>query len=119
MAQTEPYILIVDDEADACANLSDILTDLGYRVDVANDGLSALELVKKNAYDVALLDLKMPGMDGVELYRRIKKLRAGTVAIVVTAFAGSKIAQEAIEAGAAEIIPKPVDFPRLLKLVEN
>ena len=57
-------ILVVDDEVDTCANLSDILSDLGYTVDVAYDGPSALELVKQKAYDVALLDLKMPGMDG-------------------------------------------------------
>ena len=77
-------ILVVDDEVDTCANLSDILSDLGYEVDVAYDGLGALELVNQKTYDVALLDLKMPGMNGLELYRRIKQLEAGTVAIVVS-----------------------------------
>lgn len=66
MSQHEPRLLIVDDEADACRNLSDILSDLGYRVDAAYDG--ALELVNKHNYDVALLDLKMPGMNGVEVF---------------------------------------------------
>ncbi len=78
---------MVDDDVDTCRNLSDILTDLGYRVDTAHDGPTALELVRRNAYDVALLDYKMPGMDGLTLYREIKRLRAGTVAIVVTAYA--------------------------------
>jgi len=119
MKSTAPYILVVDDEQDTCANLQDILTDLGYRVDVAYDGPSALELVEQKPYDVALLDLKMPGMDGLELYRRIKKLRAGTVAIIVTAYAASDTAQSALQAGAWEILPKPVDFPRLLALVEE
>jgi len=114
-----PRILVVDDEVDTCANLSDILSELGYQVDVAYDGPSALELVQKTAYDVALLDLKMPGMDGLELYRRIKELRAGTVAIVVTAYASSHTAQEALSAGAWRILPKPVDFPRLMKLVDE
>ena len=85
MTRATPSILVVDDEVDTCRNLSDILTDLGYRVDVAHDGLTALELVRQKPYDVALLDLKMPGMDGLTLYREIKKVRAGTVAIVVTA----------------------------------
>ena len=62
---------------DICRNLSDILTDLGYQVDFAHDGPSALELVRQRPYDVALLDLKMPGMDGLTLYREIKKQRAG------------------------------------------
>jgi two-component system, NtrC family, response regulator HydG len=110
-------ILVVDDEADTCRNLSDILTDLGYKVDTAQDGVSALELVRKNVYDVALLDLKMPGMDGLTLYREIKKLRADTVAIVVTAYASSGTAEEARAIGACEVLSKPVDFNKLLRVV--
>src|SRR5215471_16700968 len=114
-----PSILVVDDDADTCHNLSDILTDLGYRVDMANSGAAALDLVRRKPYDVALLDLKMPGMDGVTLYREIKKLRAGTVAIIVTAYASSKTAEEALSAGAWQILPKPVHLPKLLGLVEE
>ncbi|HVX64248.1 MAG TPA: response regulator [Pirellulales bacterium] len=117
MSDAAPTILVVDDEVDTCANLSDILTELGYQVDVAYDGPSALELVKQKNYDVALLDLKMPGMDGLELYRRIKQLQAGTVAIVVTAYASSGTANEALAAGAWQILPKPVELPKLLNLV--
>src|SRR6266508_3237370 len=99
MSHGDAAILVVDDDPDNCRNLSDILTDLGYRVDTAPDGPSALELVRRAPYDVALLDLKMPGMDGLELYREIKRLRAGTVAIVVTAYAGGDTKAEAIAAG--------------------
>src|SRR5947209_8467154 len=95
-----PSLLVVDDDVDTCRNLSDILSDLGYHVDTAHDGPSALELVQKRRYDIALLDLKMPGMDGLELYRQIKKLQAGTVAMVVTAYASSATAEEALTAGA-------------------
>ena len=119
MSRSNARILIVDDEVDACANLSDILTDLGYQVDVAYDGPSALEKVKMSAYDVALLDLKMPDMDGVELYRRIKAIRSGIVAIIVTAFAGSATAQAALDLGAVEIVAKPVNFPNLLRLLKH
>jgi DNA-binding NtrC family response regulator len=109
----------VDDELDTCRNLSDILTDLGFHVDTAQDGPSALELVRRNPYDVALLDLKMPGMDGVALYREIKKLQAGTVAIVVTAYASSATANDALTAGAWQVLAKPVDLPRLLGMVNE
>lgn len=119
MSDRQPSILVVDDEKDTCANLKDILGDLGYDVDVAYDGPSALELVEQRPYDVALLDLKMPGMDGLELYRRIKKMRADTVAIIVTAYASSETADSAKDAGALEIVPKPIDFPRLMKLVDE
>lgn len=114
-----PRMLVVDDDVDICHNLSDILTDLGYRVDCAHDGPSALELVRQRAYDVALLDLKMPGMDGLTLYREIKKQRAGTVAMLVTAYAGPATADEALAAGAWKVVPKPVDFGKLLGLVDE
>jgi two-component system, NtrC family, response regulator HydG len=115
----KPSILVVDDDEDICRNLSDILTDLDYDVDFAMDGPSALRLVRKKPYDVALLDLKMPGMDGLTLYREIKKLRAGTVALIVTAYASSATAEEALTAGAWQIVSKPIDFPKLLHLVSE
>jgi CheY-like chemotaxis protein len=110
-------ILVVDDDVDTCRNLSDILTDMGYQVTTAHDGPSALALLRQAPFDVALLDYKMPGMDGLTLYREIKKLRAGTVAIVVTAYAGGTTTEEALEAGAWRVLPKPVDFGKLLGLV--
>jgi two-component system, NtrC family, response regulator HydG len=115
----EPTILLVDDDVDTCQNLSDILTDLGYRVDSAHDGLSALEMVRKKPYDVALLDLKMPGMDGLEFYREIKRLGAGTVAMLVTAYASHATAEEALTAGAWQVLSKPVDFPKLLGYLDE
>jgi len=119
MSSKRARILIVDDEPDTCANLSDIFSDLDYEVDVAYDGLSALELVKKYAYDIALLDLRMPGMDGLELYRRIREISAGTVAIVVTAYASSDTAQCVLSAGAWKIVPKPVNIGSLLGMVAS
>jgi CheY-like chemotaxis protein len=104
---------------DTCHNLSDILTDLGYEVDVAHDGLAALDKVRTRPHDVALLDLKMPGMDGLTLYREIRKLRAGTVAIIVTAYSSEATSQEADTAGVWQVVPKPVDPARLLSLVEK
>ena len=112
-------ILIVDDEVDTCANLSDIFTDLGFEVGVAHDGANALELIRERHYDVALLDLRMPGMDGLELYRRIKKLRSGTVALIVTAYATDATTEEALTAGAWRVLPKPVNPQILLRLIEE
>ena len=80
-------------------------------------GPSALKLFEQHRYDVALLDLKMPGMSGLELYRHIRQISAGTVAIVVTAYAGGETAQSVLEAGAWKIVSKPVDFPQLMHLV--
>jgi DNA-binding NtrC family response regulator len=112
-----PNVLVVDDESDICDNLRDILADLGYNVDTANDGRSALKLVEAKHYDVALLDLRMPGMDGLELHRRIKALRPGAVAMIVTAYATDAATQAALEAGAWKVVAKPVDFSRLMQWI--
>ena len=119
MSLAMPSILVVDDEADACRNLTDIFGELGSVVDTAHDGPSALALVRRRRYDVALLDLVMPGMDGASLYAEIKRLRAGTVALVVTAHPGSPQAEAVVVGGAWRVLPKPVDFPRLLGLVDE
>ena len=110
-------ILVVDDDVDTCQNLHDILTDMGYHVDTAQDGPTALERIKQRPYDVALLDLKMPGMDGLTLYREIRKLRSGTVAMLVTAYSDPETSSEALQAGAWQVLSKPVDLSKLLPLL--
>jgi DNA-binding response OmpR family regulator len=117
MVKPEKSILVVDDEVDTCRNLADILSELGYHVDTAYDARSALELVRLVHYDVALLDLKLPDMDGIALYRRIKELSAPTVAIIVTAYASTEATSQALAAGAWKIVSKPVELPSLLGLV--
>jgi two-component system response regulator HydG len=118
-AEKRARILVVDDDADICRNLSDILTDLDFHVDWAQNGQAALDLVSGQSYDIALLDLKMPGMDGLALYREIKKRRAGTVSLLVTAYATPATAEEALAAGAWKVVPKPVDFGKLLHMVDE
>jgi CheY-like chemotaxis protein len=112
-------ILVVDDDHDTCASLSDIISDLGYRVDVANDGPTALDLSRRQPYGLALLDYKMPGMTGVELYGRLKQVRADTVGVLVTAFAAEATLRAAAEAGIRRVLPEPVDFGRLIPLIEE
>ncbi len=117
MAATASSILVVDDDPDICRNIADILTDLGYHVDTATGGRAALELIRRRAYEVALLDLKMPDMDGLTLYREIKSVQAATVAIVVSAYASDAVTDAALAAGVWHVLPKPVDLSRLLGLV--
>ena len=119
MKEQPARILVVDDDVDACRNLADILEDVGYEVDTAENGLFALELIQEKPYDVALLDLKMPGMDGLTLYREIRKLRADTVAMIITAYANEETAKEALQAGAWQVMSKPVNVSQLLPLVDE
>ena len=112
-------LLVVDDEVDTCDNLRDILNDVGFDVDVAHSGEEALALFAERHYDVALLDLKMPGMSGLELYQRIKEMGRGTVAIIVTAYATHETAHSALKAGAWKVLTKPVELGRLLDLISE
>ena len=99
--------------------MADILSDLGYAVDSAYDGPAALELTRQTPYGLALLDYKLPGMNGVEVYRHMKRLRAATVGVLVTAFAEERTFAEAIGEGIRQVLPKPVDFGYLIPLIEE
>jgi CheY-like chemotaxis protein len=114
-----PTILVVDDDSDTCRNMVDLLGDLGYVVDAAGGGDMALEKAGRQPYDLGLLDLRMPGMDGLTLCRRLKRLHPRMVTMIITAYGASSLAEEARDAGARHILPKPIDFPRLLALVEE
>ncbi len=112
-------VLLVDDDVDICANMADILSEFGYEVDVAHEGTAALEKVRRRSYDVALLDFRMPGMDGVTLCREIRRIHSGVVPMLVTAYANAETAREAADAGAWQILSKPVDLAALMSLVEE
>ena len=119
MPRSEPHILVVDDEQDICANLHDILTDFGYRVDTAPDASAALQMLDERQYDIALLDLKMPGVSGVELCRKMRDQRCGTVGMILTAYATPEAAQAALRAGAWTVLSKPIDTRQLMDLIEK
>ncbi len=112
-----PTILVVDDDADICRNMADLFDDLGYSTDTAESSELALRKARQQPYDLGLLDLRMPGMDGLTLCRYLKQLHPLMVAMIVTAYARSGVDEEARAAGARHVLAKPVDVPRLLALV--
>jgi CheY-like chemotaxis protein len=114
-----PTILVVDDDADTCRNMADLFGDLGYVVDAAEGGEMALVKARQQPYDLGLLDLRMPGMDGLTLCRHLKRMHPRMEAMLITAYRGHGLDEEASEAGVRHVLPKPIDFPRLLALVEQ
>jgi len=93
-------VLIVDDDEDMCEELSEILRDEGYSVVVAFDGLSGSKMIAAHDYDVILLDMKMPGLEGYEVLKRIRKTKPATKVIVLT---GRPMARKEVMQGGALI----------------
>lgn len=112
-------ILVVDDDLDHGSNLADILGECEYAVDFASDGARALKLMETHSYDAALLDLAMPGMDGLALLRRIRDLSPSMPACFITAMVHGGLADEIHVSRAAPILAKPLDIPRLLYWVDG
>lgn len=112
-----PRILMVDDDADTCRNMADLFSDLGYAIDTAEGGDIAIEKARQQPYDLGLLDLRMPGMDGLTLSRHLKHLRPGMVNLIVTGYPGDGLNEEAHAAGVSKVLHKPIEFPKLLAVV--
>ncbi len=106
-------VLVVDDETSARSGLQKLLDQEGYRVETAGDGARALEIARELAPDAVVTDLKMPGMDGVELLGELRKLDPELPVIVVTAFGDVSSAVDAMRAGADDYLTKPIDFDAL------
>ncbi len=112
-------VLVVDDNEEFCQNVDDILQLKDYEVVVANDGFKALELVKQNNFAVVLMDVKMPVMDGVETYKKVKEMAPGVPVIMVTAFSVEELIRDALREGAYGFLRKPLDFDKLFSLMEK
>jgi two-component system, NtrC family, response regulator HydG len=112
-------ILVVDDDQGNRFALSKVLAGLGYDVDTAEDGRAALELCREHEYALGVLDYRMPGMDGVELYRKIHAIQPDVVGVFLTAFTTIDTVFPAIEAGVTRVLSKPVDFNELIPLVQE
>lgn len=118
LEETKPKVLIVDDERGLRIGTKRILQSEGYEVDVAENGTEGIELGTKNDYDLAIIDLKMPDIDGIEVLKTIKKARPNTICYIATAFASFDTAIEATKLGAQSYIPKPFTTDELLKHLE-
>lgn len=112
-------LLIVDDDQDTCSNLSDILTDCGYTVDVAYRGCDGLDLLTRYPYKLALLDYKLPCMTGVQLFQRMRQIDENIAGLLVTAFASRETESEAFSAGLRQVVSKPVEIRKFLALIEQ
>lgn len=114
MNEQTKRILLVDDRAEFVAIMAERLRQRGYEVAVANDGPAALEAMRRQRFDGVVLDLVMPGMDGIETLTHIKELDPAVRVIVLTGHASSQYVVQALALGAADFMVKPVDIDSLL-----
>ncbi len=112
-------ILIVDDDIGMTETLADILDDMDYDVAVAGNGYRAIEMIRERAYDIVLMDIKMSGINGVETFKEVKRIRSSTKVIMMTAYSVEDLIKEALEGGAYGIIYKPLDIDKVMDLIEK
>jgi len=112
-------ILIADDEADIALILKLQLEDAGYRTVRARDGVEALEMLAKESFELILLDIKMPRMDGIEVLKRVRSSYPSMVVVMMTAHGNEEIAVAAMKEGALDYIAKPFSNEDMLKRVER
>lgn len=112
-------ILLVDDEVIFADNMAKLLTSRGYRVKAVYSGDSAIKVLDEEEFDVIVLDLKMPGMDGIATLREIQKLGLFSQTLILTGHGSIDTAMEAVKLGAYDYLTKPCEIDELVSKIEG
>ena len=115
----KPTILVVDDEPDMCEMLAELLSDEGYTADMTTNGKEAVKKVLGGSVDIVLLDIMMPGQDGIETLRQIKDIRPKLPVVVVTGFGTLSTARNAMKFGAYDYITKPFNIDCIKEVIKQ
>ncbi len=114
LGMTAPKLLIIDDDGDFAEGLAEYLELHGHDVDVAFTGESGIETARNNAYNAILIDVGLPGLNGVESMLKIRQADPKARCFLLTGYSADHIAKGGIEAGALKILTKPIDLEELL-----
>ncbi len=112
-------VLLVDDEVDFTASLSRVLSRRGFDVEVSSDGLSGLARIINGNFDVVVLDVKMPGMSGVQVLSEIKRLSLPALVILLTGHFSLPDEENSLKSGAFAYLLKPYPILKLVELIES
>ncbi|MDA1272106.1 MAG: response regulator [Chloroflexi bacterium] len=115
----KPHVLVVDDQKSARITLRVLIEDLGAIVSTFEDGYQAIEGARESSFDLAFIDIEMPGINGVQTLRELMKLRPGTVAVMVTGYGEARLVKEALNEGAVAVLLKPYDTREIASLVDK
>ena len=112
-------ILLVDDNEEFLDSTRDVLDDEGYEVVTATSGEEGIELAGAQTFDVILMDIKMPGMNGVESFIEMKRRNPKVKVIMVTAYSVEDLIRQALDEGVFAVLSKPVDMDRLFRMIKG
>jgi len=112
-------VLVVDDVKSIRLTLGGILGDEGYNVVLAEDGYQAIDAAKETPFDLVFMDIKMPGINGVQTFREVKKINPEAVVIMMTAYSVEDLIKEALEEGAYAVVYKPFDIEKIVSIIES
>lgn len=115
----KPRILVVDDDVDILQSLKDILETKGYNVEVAENAQKGLDMARKKFFNLAILDIKLPDMEGTELLAKIHKEKPEMMKVMLTGYPSLDNAVQALNLGADAYLMKPVNPEELLRVVEE
>lgn len=111
--------LIVDDHDGMRTTLQDILEDEGYNVKLASSGFEAIDFCKKNQFDFILMDVKMPGINGIDTFKKIKSITTKPRVIMMSAYSADNLKMEALKEGAIAYLQKPLDVSKVLHILDE
>ncbi len=112
-------ILVVDDLKSVRMTLGRVLEDEGHNVVLAEDGYQAIEAAKQTSFDIIFMDIKMPGINGVQTFREVKKINPQAAVIMMTAYSVEDLVREALEEGAYAVVYKPFDIENIVSIIES
>ena len=119
MSVVKTNILVVDDLKSVRLTLGGILEDEGYSVVLAENGYQAIEAAKQTPFGLIFMDIKMPGINGVQTFREIKKINPKVVVIMMTASPAEELAKEALDEGAYAVVYKPFDVEKIVSITKS
>ncbi len=112
-------ILVVDDDRDFAESLAFVLEGRGYEVEVAHTGEAAIRKFQNNDFDIAFMDVKLPGKNGVESYMEIRKFKSDAKVVMMTGYSVEQLLDQAVENGAWDVLHKPLDMEKILSMIEK
>src|SRR5579863_7139952 len=112
-------VLVIDDDRDHAESIADILSMRGHVVDAAFSGEQGVDMFKQHGFDIVVMDVKLPGMSGVEAFFEFKKIRPGARVMMMTGFSLEQLITQAIENGALGVLRKPFAIQDLLHVLER